>query len=52
MKWTLAASFVPITMISLGLVYLQYRLHRAQRGAGTLKVRGFDVIPSMQGGVA
>jgi len=54
MKLTLAASFVPITMIALGLVFLQYRLHRVQRGevVGPLTLPGLGMRPSLTGGAA
>ena len=55
MQLTLAASFVPITMMAAGLIMLQYRLQRSRRAvAETLtQGEGLDLVhPELQGGVA
>jgi heme exporter protein C len=54
MKLTLALSFIPITLIALGLLAAQYRLHRLQRAARDEATAGFPVIeePILEGGVA
>jgi heme exporter protein C len=47
MKWTLAASFVPITLIAAGLIVLQYRLHRMQRSERDARA----ALPALQAGI-
>ena len=54
MKLTLAASFVPITLIAAGLIYLQYRVHRARRNEAveTAELPSPALGASLSGGVA
>ena len=52
MKWTLAASFVPVTLMAAGLVVLQYAVHRRRRAA-VVQGQGFPVMPAkLDGGEA
>jgi len=52
MKLTLAISFLPITLITMGLITLQYRLHRARRAASvdSVAMPAAGVQPTFIGG--
>ena len=56
MKMTLGLSFIPITLITLGLISAQYRLHRAKRAISddAEKAAAGEAIPyvSLTGAVA
>jgi heme exporter protein C len=45
MKLTLAACFVPVTLMAAGMIVLQFQVHRAARIESDTRLHGFEVLP-------